>query len=214
MQFTGPDHALEQAIEADDARAVDAALAAGAHVNARGAHGVTPLEFAVGTFRRQAVAALVCAHADPNLRDEEGDSAVSMAVVGYKRDPEFLEMVLAAGGDPNAKRPDGDPVIVRFLNDANLEAITWFHARGADIDAKVKGEPMVLTYAISEDWDVVWRLIQLGARTDTPRLREGLMFAFKGPEITPPDSPLYPAKVAVWRHLKGEGLNPTPPAGM
>lgn len=73
---------------------------------------------------------------------------------------------------------------------------------------------MVVTYAISEDSDVVWRLIQLGARTDAPRVREGLTFAFKGPQITPPDSPLYPAKVAVWRHLKAQRLELTPPAGM
>ena len=214
MQFTGPNQKLEQAIDADDPRAISAALTAGAGVNARGAHGVTPLEYAVGTFRRQAAAALVRAHADPNLRDDEGDSAVSLAVAGFKRDPALLEIVLAAGGDPNAKRPDGDPVIVRFLNDANLDAITWLHAHGADLNAKVKEEPMVVTYAISEDWDVVWRLIQLGARTDAPRVREGLTFAFKGPQITPPDSPLYPAKVAVWRHLKAQGLELTPLAGM
>ncbi len=214
MQFTGSDAMLQNAIDADDAEATKAALAAGAHVDARGAHGVTPLEYAVGTFRRQAATALIHAHANPNLKDDEGDGAVSMAVGGYKRDSALLEMVLAAGGDPNASRPDGNPVIVRFLNDANLDAITFLHAHGADIDAKVKGEPMVVTYAISEDWDVVWRLIQLGAHTDTPRLREGLEFAFRGPEITQPDSPLYPAKVAVWHRLRAQGMNLIPPARM
>lgn len=214
MQFTGADAALEKAVDADSAQAVDKALAAGASVNARGAHGVTPLEYAVGTFRRQAVTALIRAHANPNLRDDEGDSPVSMAVIGYKRDPALLEMVLGVGGDPNIKRPDGNPVIMRFLNDANLDAITFLHAHGANIDADVKEEPMVLTYAMSEDWDVVWRLIQLGANTDTPRVREGLAFAFKAPQITPPDSPLYASKVAVLRHLQTQGLNVTPPAGM
>lgn len=96
------------------------------------------MEYAVGTFRRQAAAALVRAHADPNLRNDEGDSAVSLAVAGYKRDPALLEMVLAAGGNPNAKRPDGDPVIVRCLNDANLDAVAWLHVHGADLNAKVK----------------------------------------------------------------------------
>jgi ankyrin repeat protein len=214
MQFTGANAALEKAIDADDAHAVNAAIAAGASANARGAHGVTPLEYAVGTFRRQAATALIREHANPNLKDDEGDNAVSIAVTGYKRDPALLEMVLAAGGDPNSTRPDGDPVIVRFLNDANLDAITFLHKHGADINAKVKDEPMVLTYAISEDWDVVWKLIQLGASTDSPRIREGLAFAFKGPQITPPDSPLYPAKVAVWRHLHAQGINVPAPAGM
>lgn len=214
MQFTGPDAALEKAIDADDGQAVNAALATGAQVDARGAHGVTPLEYAIGTFRKQAASALVRARANPNLKDDEGDGAVSIAVAAYKRDPALLEMVLAAGGDPNAKRPDGEPVITRFLNDADLDAITYLHAHGADLNAKVKEEPMVVTYAISENWDVVWRLIQLGARLDAPRVREGLTFAFKGPEVTPPDSPLYPAKVAVWRHLHAHGIDVTPPRGV
>lgn len=214
MQFSGSEVALEKAIDANDAQAVASALAAGARANARGALGVTPLEYAVGTFHKRAAEALIVAGADPNLKDDEGDSAVTIAVAVYARDPALLQMVLQAGGNPNIKRPDGEPVIVRFLNDRNLDAITYFHAHGADINARVKEEPMVVTYAISEDWDVVWRLIQLGARLDTPRIREGLTFAFKGPEITLPGSPLYPAKVEVWRHLKGLGLNPTPPMGM
>lgn len=214
MQFTGPDAALERAIEADDARAVEAAIAAGAGANARGQHGVTPLEFAIGTGRKNAAQALIARRADPNLRDVEGDSAVTLAVAAYARDPALLHLVLDAGGDPNAKRPDGDPVIARFLDDANLDAITFLHGRGASIDGEVGERPMVVGYAISEDWDVVCRLIELGARLDAPDIREGLLFAFKEPEATLPDSPLYFAKVKVWHHLKGLGLNPTPPAGM
>jgi uncharacterized protein len=214
MQFTGPNAALERAIEADDPRAVDAAVAAGADANARGTHGVTPLAFAVGTFRRQAAAALIAHRADPNRKDDEGDNAVTLAATAYARDPQLLAMVLDAGGDPNTRFYNGAPLITRFGNDYNFAAMTWLHKRGADIDADDDGWPLVVGYANSVDWDVVWHLIELGARTDTPRAREGLIAAFVLPEVTQPDSPLYPAKVKVWRHLKAQGANPTPPAGM
>jgi len=214
MQFTGADAALERAIEADDGGAVDAAIAAGADANARGAHGVSPLAFAVGTFRKQAARALIAHRADPNRKDDEGDDAVTLAVTAYARDPELLALVLDAGGNPDARNPDGSPVITRFCSDRNLGAITWLHRRGADINAEDDGQPLVVSYAYSVDWDVVWHLIQLGARTDTPKAREGLVDAFGVPGATLPDSPLYPAKVKVWQHLKAQGADPTPPAGL
>lgn len=214
MQFTGPNAALEQAIAADDPRAVAAALTGGADANARGEHGVTPLEYAIGIGKRNAALALVKARANPNLKDVEGDSAVSVAVTAYKRDPSLLALVLDAGGDPNTTRPDGDPVITRFVNDQNLDAIAYLHGRGASIDAEIAERPMIVDAAIVNDWDVVLQLIRLGARLDTPKVREGLMFAFKGPEVTPPDHPLYAAKVDVWRRLKTLGLDPTPPMGL
>lgn len=214
MQFTGPDAALERAIEANDPAAVEAALAAGANANAQGAHGVTPLEFAMGTLRKQAAAALIRHRADPNRKDEEGDSAVTVAVSAYARDPQLLAMALDAGGDPNTRLPNGSPIISHFCSEHNLEAITYLHRRGASIDVEDDGQPLVVYFAYSVDWDVVWHLIQLGARTDTPKAREGLVAAFGVPGATLPDSPLYPAKVKVWEHLKAQGDHPQPPAGM
>lgn len=212
--FTGRDAALGLAIEADDPGAVEAALRAGANANARGARGAAPVEYAVGRFKKRAAAALLQHGANPNQTDDDGDSAVSLAVVAYKRDPALLGMVLDAGGNPNAKRPGGDPVIVRFVNDRNLPAITYLHSRGAGINTLAGGRPLVVDAAFAEDWDVAWHLIQLGADIDAPRTREAMVFAFKNPAATPPDSPLYPAKVAAWRALVAKGANPVPPMGM
>lgn len=214
MQFTGPDAALERAIEADDPAAVDAAIAGGAKANARGTHGVTPLSFAVGTGRKRAAQALVRHTADPNVKDEEGDNAVTLAVTAYARDPALLDLVLDAGGDPNTRRSDGAPVIVRFLNDRNMDAITYLHRRGASIDVEDDGQFIVVRYGISADWDVVWHLIQLGARLDTPKVRDGMLFAFKNHGFPSPDSPIYPFKVKTWQRLKELGLDPIPPKGM
>ncbi|AQQ20441.1 hypothetical protein [Burkholderia cenocepacia] len=87
---------------------------------------------------------------------------------------------------------------MRFINDRNLDAITYLHSRGADIDAEVNGQPTVVNAAWGADWDVVWRLIELGTRTDTPKAAVGLVGTFKIPGATLPDSPIYPFKVKVW----------------
>ncbi|MBR8306472.1 hypothetical protein KDX25_08595 [Burkholderia cenocepacia] len=42
------------------------------------------------------------------------------------------------------------------------------------------------------------RLIELGARTDTPKAAVGLVGIFKSPRTILPDSPIYPFKVKVW----------------
>jgi hypothetical protein len=78
----------------------------------------------------------------------------------------------------------------------------------------VNGRPMIVDAAYGTDWDVVWRLIELGARLDTPEIKAGLNEAFKVAGATLPDSPIYPYKVRVWHRLKELGLNPTPPVGM
>lgn len=214
MQFTGANAALETAIEADDAAAVDKAIGAGASPNARGLHGVTPLSYAVGIEKKAAVSALIRHRADPNLRDDQKYSPVSLAVDLFSKDRWYLDQLLTAGGNPNIVGPDGDPVISLFVAGHNLDAISWMHARGADLNLEINEQPMVVTASIGIDWDVTLRLIELGARLDTKKVREGMIFAFKAPELTLPDSPLYPAKVEVWRRLKAAGIEATPPEGM
>ncbi len=212
MQFSGQDAVLEQAIMADDPAAVNAALTDGADVNARGAVGVTPLSFAVGTGKERAARALIAAGANPNVEDDEGDTAVTLAVNTYGRQPAFLPMILEAGGNPNQLRPDGDPVIVRFINGADLDAITLMHKHGADMSAIANQQPLVVFAAYGTDWDVVWHLITLGADLDDPKAREGLVESFKVPGATLPDSPLYPAKVKVYERLRELGEEPMAPA--
>ena len=211
MQFTGPNEALERAIKADDAAAVRKALVSGADANARGTHDVTPLLYAVGIGSRNAAKALIEEGANPNLKDSDGDCAVSLAVQAYARDPQLLLMVMDAGGDPNAKRPNGKPVMTRFINDHNLDAITYMHSQGADLNIEVAGQPMVVNPAITGDWDVVLHLLKLGASIESPKAREGLVFFAKSPELTPTDSPLYPARVEVYELLKSKGLEIAPP---
>lgn len=98
--FTGVDAKLEAAVRADDRAAIAAALAAGANVNARGIHSITPLMIAVDRLKRNAVTELLAAGANPNLKADDGASPVSLAVENYRDAPDIMFAVFKSGGGP------------------------------------------------------------------------------------------------------------------
>ncbi|MFN7779339.1 MAG: ankyrin repeat domain-containing protein [Betaproteobacteria bacterium] len=208
----GPGAALEAAIVADDPQAIERALAAGAQVNARGRRNATPLMVAVDRLKPRAVTTLLARGADPNLKADDGTSAVSLAVENYRQAPELMEMLFAAGGNPNMRRPDDDPVIIRFVADHNCDYIRKMKNYGADLDIKTRaGRPLILSTGTAQDWDVVWCLIELGAKYSYDESSPGwpLTRTLEG-TFPSPDSPIYPYKVKVWEFLKSKGL-PVPP---
>jgi uncharacterized protein len=197
---------LEQALEQDSAEGVVKAIKAGANPNTRGLYGVTPLEMAVGKFKKQVVAELLRQGADTSVRDVEGDNAVTIAVRAYKRDPQLLDMLLNAGADPNTLLNDGDPIIVHFLADHDLNAIRYLHGKGANIDARDRSnDPLIISEGISQDWDSVWTLLELGAKFDYPNHPFTWRHIFSRPGIISPASSLWPFKVKSWKFLKQHG---------
>ena len=199
--------ALEAAINADDRAAIARAIAGGVNVNARGWHNVTPLMLAVDLRKPQAVAELLARGADPNLKADDGAGAVSLAVENYRDAPEIMFMVFRAGGDPNTRRPDDDPVIMRFLNDRNCEYLRHMKTLGANLDITTReGDPIITDSALAQDWDVAWCLIELGAKYDYEQTsRQPISKSLRG-TFPSPDSPIYPYKVKVWQHLKAHGI--------
>ena len=199
---------LERAIDNDDAKGVAQAISKGADPNTKGLHGVTPIIMAVGKLKKQAAAELLRQGAKPNITDIEGDNAVTLSVRAYKREPQLLEMVMASGGDPNSRFPDGNPVIVYFLNDLNFKGAEYLKDRGADIDAENRArDPLIMSYGIQEDWEVVWFLLDSGVAYDYTHGPYRWQKIFKTPDVTPPDSPLWPFKVKVWKFLKEKRYN-------
>jgi hypothetical protein len=197
---------LESSIDADDAAGVTTALAAGAHVNARGLHDVTPLMLAVDWEKPAAVTALLKAGANPNLKAADGASAVSLAVERYRNAPDIMRAIFAAGGDPNMRRPDKDPVIMRFMNDRDCDAIRYLKSVGADLEVKTRaGDALVSDAAVALDWDVVWCLLELGANPDQENTRLPLTRSLAR-TVPSPDSPIYPYKVKVWEFMKAKGF--------
>lgn len=207
--FQEKDAALQRAIDADDPAAVETAVQAGANVNAKGLHGVTPLEYAIGHFRKQAYTRLLQLHADMAQRDDEKDNAMTLATQAFAKDKDYLLLALQAGGDPNTRRPDDDPIIMRFVNDRNLDAIRLMKAKGADIEIRGRtNRPLIITAGLMEYWDVVWCLLELGAKFDyngDPITMQDILRP-KPVSPTPHDSPLWPYKVKSWKFMRQHGL--------
>ena len=208
---SGPQAALEIAIRADDPNAIARALASGATANAVGQFNITPLMVAVDAQSPHAVDALLKAGALPNARALDRNGPVSLAVKSCRAQPNGHDIMLAVfkgGGDPNSRQPDGDPVLMRFILDHDAQGLKLKKSLGADLDILDRaGRPLITNVAMSQDWDMVWALIELGAEADyengksTQPLSKALSLRYPSP-----DSPLYPYKVKVWQFLRDKGL--------
>jgi hypothetical protein len=207
---SGVQQRLEVAIRSDDPMAIDQLLSAGAQVNARGLHDVTPLMVAVDVQTPRAVAALLRAGANPNLKAADHAGAVHLAVESHAVEPsgkDILAMIMKAGGDPNTLRPDGDPVIIRFTYDHDLDDLRWFKSLGANLDIIGRAEePIIADVAYGQNWDSVWIMIELGARYDYEKTVHPLSKALNSPYASSPDSILYPYKLKVWQLFKDRGF--------
>ena len=204
--FFGPDAALETAIHGNDRASVAAALRAGANVNARGKQNVTPLMVAVDLGKLVAVTELLAHKANPNDKAVDGASPVSLAVESYKRQPDIFLAVMKGGGDPNILRPNGDPVIMRFVNDRNCDFIRLMNEFGANLDARSRTkDPLVIGAALAANWDAVLCLINLKAsfRYEDSAYALSKLLADRYPG---PGSPMYPYKKQVADHLRANGI--------
>ena len=208
---SGSQAALEAAIRVDDSGAISRAIQHGASVNALGRFNVTPLMVAVDTQSPRAVQALLAAGALPNARAQDGNGPVSLAVKSCRAKPYGQEIMLAifkGGGDPDARQPDGDPVLMRFILDHDAAGLALMKSLGANLNILDRGgDPLITNVAMSQDWDMVWALIELGVEVDYEhgRSRQPLSLALKG-RYPAPDSPLYPYKLKVWHFLKDKGI--------
>ncbi|MFL6676702.1 MAG: ankyrin repeat domain-containing protein [Burkholderiaceae bacterium] len=207
---SGIQQRLEVAIRTDDASSIDQLLAAGAQVNARGLHDVTPLMIAVDAQSPHAVATLLRAGANPNLKAADRAGAVHLAVQSRLAKPngqDILAMIIKGGGDPNTRRPDGDPVLVSFTYDHDLDGIRWLHSLGADLDIVGRArEPIISGQAYAQNWDCVWVMIELGAHYDYEKTVFPLSKAISGSYASSPDSILYSYKLKVWQLFKDHGF--------
>ena len=207
---SGIQQRLEVAIRSNDATAIGLLASEGAQVNARGLHGVTPLMIAVDTQAAQAVPALLRVGANPNLKAADGAGPVHLAVESHAAAPHghaILEMIMRAGGDPDTMRPDGDPVIVRFTYDHDLEGLRWFRSLGANLDIRGRsGRPILSDLAFSQNWDSVWVMIELGARYDYEGTPDALSGALNSTYASSPDAQLYRYKRQVWELFKEHGI--------
>jgi len=108
-------------------------LAAGAAVDARDRHGVTPLIVASWghrhTIRADVVRALLAAGADVNARDQWGRTALSMASGSVTNRTDMVRALLAAGANVNARDQWGKTALARARAQPIVEVL---RAAGAE----------------------------------------------------------------------------------
>ena len=100
-----PPEALHRAAKAGNLKGLEAALAAGAAVNARDDKGWTALMYVVDKGYVLLVEPVLTAQADPDVRAPDGATALFMAVAhGHL---EIIPLLMKAGADPTIKGPKG-----------------------------------------------------------------------------------------------------------
>lgn len=193
-QGTSP---AELAIEGDNAEIVEALVKAGANFNVNdvagnslvmatilaggeamyeilavlGRHGVdmdqgNPLYFAVSTQPNLELArTLLEAGADPSLATEHGHLPLAAAL----DDPEMVDLLLAAGADPNGIDADGNPVLFGALFSYSVprETVEALIAAGADVNKPgADGRTALERASIGGDQEELVALLKRHGATD------------------------------------------------
>jgi hypothetical protein len=179
--FRGGDaQALEQAIQRNDAVAVQALISKGANVNELGRENTTLLQAALQQLRKtpgewEVLRALMAAGADPNAGS--GELPLTMAIqLSGKAGPEPVKLLLDAKANPNALTEFGEPVWFQAVGvTVPGEVLTMLLQRGADVQASGRdGKHNALgAAAAAQNWKAVLMLLQKGADPNKVRTPMG-----------------------------------------
>ena len=82
---------------------------------------------------------------------------------------------------------------------------------GADLDITTRArDPIIIDAAMGTDWDVVWCLIELGAKYDYEGKSRMPLSLSIASDVPFPDSPVYLYKKKVWQFLHDHGIKLQP----
>jgi len=131
--FSGTSLELVEAAAAGDVDTMDQLVSQGADVNAAGQQGMTPLFFALWARNKKGFTWLLEHGADPNVFVLEEDSV--MEIASLHPDPEYLEIVLDHGGDPDLVHPRlGRTPLFFAVDSRHKENLDLLIEAGADLD--------------------------------------------------------------------------------
>ena len=120
----------------------------------------------VAEHRTPLVELSLWAGADPNYRDDDGRSALPVAV-GHG-DWETVPLLLDAGADPDARTPDGEPVAAVAAGGGEAGILAMLLDAGADPNAKGEsGVAVLIAGVIQGDAEIVRLLLNAGADPNT-----------------------------------------------
>lgn len=159
--FDPPMVELLHSLERGDERAAKAQLANGLTFNIVGRGKITPLFWMYGNQDLESAQLALKLGADPNFPNGYGTSPVAWFAKRHFTAEKWMKMLMEAGGDPNGKDANGDPLIVG----ANPDYLDILLAHGADINVKDhSGVSIVLRMANMEYFsDIYWLATEHGA---------------------------------------------------
>ena len=171
---------LMEAANNDDISGMTAHLVNGLDPNVANQRNTTPLMFAAEGGHTEIVNVLLKYHADPNLKDANGATALRLA--GITR-PEIVEALLQYGADPNAADKNGKTLLsVACETGGHALLIHLLLQHGADPNVKGDNGPPLVS------------LIEMGVEGNTPLVKEMLS---KGANANVSDAAGTPALVWV-----------------
>ncbi len=127
---------LMEAVSRGDTAAVNALIAAGENINARGMDGDTALGRASENGHTDTVKALIAAGADINAESKYGYTALVNASI--KGHTDTVKALIAAGADINAESKYGNIALMNASIKGHTDTIKALIAAGADVNAKNK----------------------------------------------------------------------------
>ncbi len=120
----------------------------------------------VSERRTTLVELAIWAGADPKYRDEDGRSALPVAV--ELGDSEIVPLLLDAGANPDALTSDGDPVASLAVRGGEAEILKMLLDAGADPNAKDGAGLAVVVWAVIEgEAEILKMLLDAGADPNT-----------------------------------------------
>ncbi len=95
------------------------------------------------------------------------DSAMHVACV--RSDSVLLEALLAAGGNPNLRIGDGEPLVFDTMSSITPDNFRRLARSGLDLNSKSRDGPLPVQLAIYRRWDLLAIAIELGADMSAKR---------------------------------------------
>lgn len=155
--------ALQQAVEQNDAAAVEKIIRAGADVKAANRYGVTPLSLACVNGNAAIIELLVKAGADVNAASPGGETPLMTAARTGAVDG--VNALLTHGAQVNAKETvRAQTPLMWAAGEGHVETIKALVARGADMKTRDNGGWSAFLFAVREgQLDAVRTFVALGA---------------------------------------------------
>ncbi len=136
--------------------------AAGANLDMRNEVGNTPLTRAVGSGRTKIVPMLINQGADLNKQDNDGDTALIIAI---RYNPEIAKILIKEGADLNKQGIDGATALIVATQKGNTDLAKALIEKDANLNIQGKkfGDTALMAAVINKRAEIAKMLIKKGA---------------------------------------------------